>query len=81
MPRYYFDTDDGADLVRDEIGTELLDDQAARDEGSRFMAEMARTYLPGGPPQKNITIWVRNEENQAVLQLALSFAIMPVRDI
>lgn len=62
MPLYYFDTDDGTKLYRDDIGTELADDQAARDEGTRALAEMARDYIPKtDKPQKNISMWVRNE--------------------
>jgi hypothetical protein len=38
MPRYFFDTRDGPDLVRDEIGLELDGIEAARDEATRGMA-------------------------------------------
>lgn len=75
MPVYFFDTDDGKTLFRDEVGLELVDDQAARDQGSVAMGELAKEYLPGGAPQKNITMWIRNEKGQAVLQLSFSFAI------
>lgn len=78
MPHYYFDTDDGTELFRDELGLDLADDQAARDEGTRAMGDMARDYLRSGPPQKNIAIWVRDEQGNALLQLALNFAIRPV---
>lgn len=79
MPSYFFDTDDGEILFRDEIGLELADDQAARDQGSTALGELAKEYLPGGAPQKNITMWVRNEEGQAVLQLSLSFAVQEMK--
>ena len=75
MPLYYFDTDDGHKTFRDEVGTELPDDQEARNEGSRAMGELAREFIPGGDPQKNITMWVRNEKGEAVVQLSMSFAI------
>jgi hypothetical protein len=79
MPRYFFDTDDGATLFRDDIGSDLADDQAARDEGALTIAELAKSFIPGGPPQKNITMWVRNEEGDAVMQLAMSFAIRALK--
>jgi hypothetical protein len=76
MPRYFFDTDDGLRRDADDIGVELADDQAARDAGARALGEMAREYLPrSSEPQKNITIWVRNEAGEAILQLALTFAV------
>ena len=76
MPRYFFDTDDGTTRRDDDEGTELVDDQAARDEAVQAMAEMASEYLPRtSEPQKNITMWVRNEAGDTILQLALSFSV------
>ncbi len=79
MPVYYFDTDDGTTRFRDEVGIELADEQAARDEGSRGLAEMAREFIPGGEPQKNLTMWVRNADGSALLQLALTFTVQPLK--
>ena len=42
MPRYFFDTRDGPDLVRDEIGAELEGLEPARDEATRGMADLAK---------------------------------------
>ena len=76
MPRYFFDTDDGEKRHDDDEGTELADDQAARDEAVQAMAEIASDYLPGtAGPQKNITMWIRNEADDTILQLALAFTI------
>src|SRR4051794_20327375 len=47
MPRYFFDTRDGADFVRDEIGIELDGVEAARYEATRGLADFARDALPG----------------------------------
>ncbi|WP_172122419.1 MULTISPECIES: hypothetical protein [unclassified Devosia] len=79
MPLYFFDTDDGDVLFRDEIGSDLASDHAARDEASSALAELAKDHIPGAYPQKNITMWVRNEEGEPILQLALSFAIRPLK--
>ena len=79
MPRYYFDTDDGAEQLRDEVGLELGDDQAARDEAARGLADMAKEYLPGGAPQRNMTVWVRDGSGEALLQVSCSFAVRPLR--
>jgi hypothetical protein len=79
MPQYFFDTDDGKTLFRDEVGLELADDQAARDQGAIAISELAREFIPGGDPQKNITMWVRNASGEAVLQLSLSFAVRALK--
>jgi hypothetical protein len=79
MPLYFFDTDDGSTLFRDEEGTELADDQAARDEGSRAITEIAREYIPGDAPQKNITMWVRSENGTALLQMSVTFAVQTLK--
>jgi hypothetical protein len=52
MAKYFFDTDNGESAFRDEIGSELSDDQAARNEASLALAELAKDYIPGGAPQK-----------------------------
>ncbi|WP_127753264.1 hypothetical protein [Devosia sp. 1566] len=75
MPMYFFDIANGETRIRDDLGSELTDDQAARNEASLTLAELAKDYIPGGAPQKNITMWVRNEQDKAVLQLSLSFAM------
>ena len=46
MPRYYFDTYDGDQFLRDEIGIEFDSLDAARSEAQRFLPEMAREALP-----------------------------------
>jgi hypothetical protein len=75
MPRYFFDTDDGEARFRDEDGLEFSDDQAARDEASRALAELALQYVPSDVPQRNLTMWVRREDGEPLLQLAMTFAV------
>jgi hypothetical protein len=41
MPRYYFDTCDGGDFIRDAIGLELDGIEAARDEAAPGLADFA----------------------------------------
>lgn len=79
MPRYFFDTDDGQTQFRDEVGLVFSDDQVARDEASRALAEIALEYVPRPVPQRNITMWVRSEDGQPLLQLAMTFAIKALR--
>jgi hypothetical protein len=79
MALYFFDTDNGKDRIRDDTGTELADDQSARDEATFAIAEMAKDWIPRDGPQKNITMWVRNEAGETILVLTLNFALLPVR--
>jgi hypothetical protein len=76
---YYFDTDDGHKTFQDEIGLDLDDDQMARDEASRALAALAKEYVPGPVAQKNLTMRVRDERGESLLQLSLSFAIQPLK--
>jgi hypothetical protein len=46
MTRYYFDTRDGAEFIRDELGIELDGIEAARDEATRGLADFAGTRFP-----------------------------------
>jgi hypothetical protein len=41
MPRYYFDTCDGGDFIRDAIGLELDGIEAGRDEAAPGLADFA----------------------------------------
>jgi hypothetical protein len=41
MPRYYFHVRDGAELIRDEEGTELADPEAARAEALASARDLA----------------------------------------
>lgn len=74
MPHYFFDTDDGAGLVRDEDGLELSDNERARNEGARGLAEMAREAINRGLP-KIVTMWIRGENETALLRLTMHFEI------
>lgn len=78
MPRYFFDTDDGSIHFRDDVGVELANDLAARDQASVAMGEIAKEQLPGAR-RKDVTMWVRGEDGQQLLQLAFTFAVQPLK--
>jgi hypothetical protein len=46
MTRYYFDTRDGAEFIRDELGIELDGIEAARDEASAALPILPGTRFP-----------------------------------
>jgi hypothetical protein len=77
MPRYFFDTDDGDQPLRDDEGTEFAGLQEACDEAVRILPDIARDVLPphGMRPQGNqraVVVVVRDENNQAVFTATLS---------
>ena len=79
MPIYYFDSDDGTNRFYDDVGTELADDQAARDEATVAISEMAKDHIPGDGPQKKIQMRVRSALGEPLLHLSVSFAIHPLK--
>jgi hypothetical protein len=76
MPLYFFDTRDNSNVVRDEIGVHLDGFDAARDEATRGLADLARDALPG-TVRRELAVEVRDRFDQAVLRAALWFEVDP----
>ena len=74
MTRYYFDTRDGAEFIRDELGIELDGIEAARDEATRGLADFARDALPGSV-RRELAVECRDEADRDVLRAALWFEV------
>jgi hypothetical protein len=74
MPRYFFDTRDGAYLVRDDVGVELDGFGAARDEATAGLADLAHDALPGAI-RRELAVQVRDEADHEVLRAALWFEV------
>jgi hypothetical protein len=74
MPRYFFDTRDGPELLRDEEGLELDGIQHARNEATRALVDLARDVIPG-PERGELAIEVRDRLNVPLLRAALSFEV------
>jgi hypothetical protein len=74
MPHFYFDTRDGDDLIRDEIGLELVGIEQARDEATRGIADLARDALPGSV-RRELSVQVRDHANRDVLRASLWFEV------
>lgn len=80
MARYFFDTRDGADFVRDEEGLELDGLEAVRDEATRGLADLARDVLPGAV-RKELAVEVRDQYDHALLKAALHFEVAGPRPV
>jgi hypothetical protein len=74
MPHYFFDTRDGADLIRDEEGVELDSIEAAREEATRGLTDLAKDALPGAL-RRELAVEVRDRADQALLRAALWFEV------
>jgi hypothetical protein len=79
MPLFFFDIDDGKESFCDELGTDLADEQTARDDATLTLVEYAREHIPDGSTHKDISMWVRDETGEAILHLSLSFALRRVK--
>lgn len=74
MPRYYFDAHDGDRFIRDDTGVDLPGIEAAKDEASKVLPEIAREKMPDGS-RRDFTIEVRDETGRPVIRAGLSFFI------
>ena len=75
--RYFFDTRDDSHVVRDEIGLDLDGPEAARDEATRGLADLARDALPGAT-RRELAVEVRDDADRAVLRAALWFEVAAI---
>jgi hypothetical protein len=74
MPRYFFDSRDGLEIIRDEEGIELDGIQAARDEATRGLADLSKDVIPGSE-RRELAIEVREGSNHPLLRAALWFEV------
>ena len=79
MPKYFFDTRDGDDLIRDELGLELDGIEDARDEATRGIADLARDALPGAI-RRELSVQVRDHVDRDVLRASVWFEIQILTD-
>jgi hypothetical protein len=79
MPHFYFDTRDGADFIRDEIGLELDGIEAAQDEATRGLADFAKDAIPGSL-RRELAVEVRDGTERALLRAALRFEVAVLVD-
>jgi hypothetical protein len=73
---HYFDNRDGTDFMRDEVGMELDGIEAARDEATRGLADLAKDVLPGSV-RREVAVECRHEPDHNVLRAALWFESIP----
>jgi hypothetical protein len=74
MPRFFFDTFDGNNLVSDEAGLELDSVEIAKAEAQKCLPEMAKDALPDGN-HRAFVVNVRDEAGKVMVRMALSLVI------
>ncbi|MDA9391785.1 hypothetical protein WN73_14355 [Bradyrhizobium sp. CCBAU 45394] len=77
MRRYYFDIRDGSQFIRDDEGVELPHVEAAREEATTALSEMAREWVRNRPHHR-MAVEVRDDHGP-ILQASFSFAMKPSR--
>jgi len=65
MPCYFFHTRDGEKLDIDEEGTDLPDDQSARNAAKELLAALNREKLPNGD-HMSLSVTVQNAEGAEI---------------
>jgi hypothetical protein len=75
MPRYFFDVDTGFGRLHDDMGVELADDHAARDEATKALTAIGKDHIGRDDPDGSVSMWVRDEHDVPMLHLELSLAV------
>lgn len=71
MARFFFDTHDGLKSLRDDIGLEFPDAQAARLAAIKALPDIARDRFPEGD-RRDFTVDVRDERSHLIYTATLS---------
>jgi Domain of unknown function (DUF6894) len=79
MPRYFFDTRDGSKFIRDEEGQELVGIEAAREEATWGLADLARDAIPGAT-RRELAIEVRDGADRQLIRASLWFEVDVLAD-
>lgn len=77
MPRYFIDLHDGTNLVRDKVGYDLPDLDAARGQAARIMTRIAQG-IADGPDRQDYVIAVRSDDGVVRLRMRMSLDPNPV---
>jgi hypothetical protein len=74
MPRYYFDVDDGTDLILDQQGIECGSLDEMRYEAVDALPDLARAELPDGD-NRTMTVKVRDAAGKYLLEASLTVSV------
>jgi hypothetical protein len=74
MPRFYFDIDDGAALMRDSQGSDLIDIAAAEREATETLVQLAGDVFRS-KPQGELAMAIRDETGIALRSVRLTITV------
>jgi hypothetical protein len=74
MRRYFFDSRDGDRYVRDDEGLELDGIEAARDEATLALRDLAKDSIPKST-RRELAIEVRDEADRRLIRASLWFEV------
>ena len=78
MPHYFFDSYDGASLIRDDVGLELDGLEAAKQAATASLGDWARDELPKSQ-RKELAVQVRDETGKTVARACLWLEVETVQ--
>lgn len=73
MPRYYFDTQDNSGVVRDLVGVDLQDDEAARRLSVSILPDMVEDAPRDGKRRKFVVV-VRNTDRFPIMMKVMTIS-------
>ena len=74
MPRYFFDTHDGARFTRDDKGKDLKDLAAAKAEAKKALPDIVKDEMPDEARRAFVVI-VKDEAVRPILRVTLSLNV------
>jgi hypothetical protein len=74
MPRFFFDSRDGDELILDDEGLELAGIEAARDEATAALRDIAKDAIPHSE-RRELAIEVRDEAGRQIIRASLWFEV------
>ncbi|TIM23521.1 MAG: hypothetical protein E5Y74_05655 [Mesorhizobium sp.] len=75
MARFFFDLTDNGDLYPDTEGTELTSREAAEDEASRALLEIAKDQMPDGT-YREVAFQVHDGASKALFVVKVTFELL-----
>lgn len=73
MPLYFFDVHDGITSLRDDVGIECHDPEAAASHAKEILPAIAADEVPRDGDRQSYTVLVTDEEGHPIYSAALSF--------
>ena len=74
MPRFFIDTSDQHVFIRDDVGMEYEDIEAAKTAAVDALPDMARQELPDGDARAFLAV-VRDEHGRTLIQATMNFSV------